>query len=563
MSIKLVKEEIGRFISGTESEIFCISGKWGVGKTYSWNYFLKSAKDAERIGLKRYAYVSLFGLKSLNELKYALYEATKPVEKIGEDPEWEDFELKNTGETFLRRTRLVISRLSQLPIVQGYIGLTESILFYFVGKQLICIDDLERAGNGLDVMDVFGLISFLKEQRHCKVVLLLNKDEIDKEQRAVFDKQFEKVIDEDLQFSPTPQEAADIVFPQPEGIKKDLHRHCLTLGVINIRVIKKIEKIAFRLEEILKDKYADLLYQAIHSSTLFAWSKYQKDKEPPPFDFLTNISRLLGLFLDKEKATADDQRWKALMAEYKFGNVDDFDLVIYDAVQSGIFDKDVLLAAAEKQRQGVTKNKQEQVIHDTWDLYHGSFDDNESGVMDQIFKVSLENIKVISPSNLEGTISTLKEFDRKKEAAELIKKYIDERGSEKELFDLKNDHFSRNIKDPDILREFGKKRAEFVDNRNPADVLETMVMNRGWSLEDEELIDKLSTDDFYKIFKGEKGDRMHRVIRGALQLNRKESDASKELGSISERAVKALEKIAGESRLNARRVAAQGIKLKD
>lgn len=558
-----MRAEIERFLSGTDPEVLCISGKWGVGKTYSWNYFLKSAKDGKKIDLKHYAYVSLFGLKNLNDLKYALFEATRPTEKIGETFEWGDLNSESFITTLERPVRAVLAHVSKMSRLQNVIGATESILFSSVKNQLICIDDLERAGSGLDVLDVFGLISFLKEQRGCKVVLLLNKEEIEEKQRAVFDKQFEKVVDAHFQFEPTPEEAAEIVFPSPEGIREDLHHHCVTLGIVNIRVIKKIEKICARLEEILKDKYPHLLHQAIHSATLFAWSKYQKDNVPPSFEFLRDVSRLHGLLRDKEKASEDDRKWKELMAEYKFANVDDFDLSIRVIVESGLPDKDALLEAAEKQNKGVTKAKQEQLIHDTWDLYHGSFDHNENEVMDKIFKVSLANLKVISPSNLNATVCTLKDFGRKENAAELIKKYIEERPDEKNLYDLKGSAFGSDVQDPDILQAFEKKLAGFVDDRNPVDVLEAMVRNRGWNLEDVELLDKLSTEDFYKIFKTEKGDRLHIVIKGALQQKSKESVESKENGSIAERAKKALEKIARETRLNAKRVAAQGIKLPD
>ena len=183
-SLKLVRAEIDRFLTGTDSEVLCVSGKWGVGKTYSWNFFLSEAKNAQRIGLKRYAYVSLFGLKTLDELKYALYEATKPIERIGEDFQWDDLGPKEVRNTFEGPVRRIISRLSKVPLIQNYIGVTESILFYFVGKQLICIDDLERAGSGLDMIDVFGLVSFLKEQRGCRIVLLLNQEEIEPKQKG-------------------------------------------------------------------------------------------------------------------------------------------------------------------------------------------------------------------------------------------------------------------------------------------------------------------------------------------------------------------------------------------
>lgn len=564
MSIKLVREEIGRFLEGTEPEVLCISGEWGVGKTYSWNYFLEVAQKEKKVGWQHYAYVSLFGMKSLNDLKYSLFEATKPTERIGEKLDsWDDVKTeKRILSTFQRPARVLGNYLSRIPFLQNFIGTTENILFLTVRKQLICIDDLERAGSGLDVMDVFGLVSFLKEQRGCSVVLLLNKEKMDKEQKDIFDKQFEKVVDTHLLFDPNPAEAAGIVFPSPEGIQKQLHQQCITLGIKNIRVIKKIEKISTRLEEILSKKYPELVHQAVHSATLFAWSKYQKDEEPPPFEFLTDVSRVHGLFRDKDKTPESDRKWQTLMVDYKFQSVDDFDFAIHKIVDTGLFDTEALLEAAEKQSQGVAKSKQEQVIHETWELYHGSFDDNEGEVMNAIFKVSSENLKVISPSNLDATVRTLKEFGREKEAAELLEKYMEERKDEKELFDLKRSAFGSDIRDPDVLKAFEKKITEFVDNRDPADVLEGMITNRGWNPEDVELIDTLSPDDFYKIFKKEQGNRLHRVVRAAFQLGaRDETEMTKKHGSIPERATKALKIIAGETKLNAKRVATQGIKL--
>src|SRR5690348_13788658 len=179
MNAKQLSLELSRFLRTEDPEVLCISGKWGVGKTYTWNHYLKNAKENRRIKLKRYAYVSLFGLKTLNDFKYALYEATKPVGDIGEELQWDDFnpentsnlDLKNIRDKFERPVRRIFSFLTNIPLLQNYIGISDSILFYTVRNQLICIDDLERAGSGLDVLDVFGLVSFLKEERKCRVVL--------------------------------------------------------------------------------------------------------------------------------------------------------------------------------------------------------------------------------------------------------------------------------------------------------------------------------------------------------------------------------------------------------
>ena len=56
----------------------------GVGKTYLWNSLV--AKTKATIGLKKYSYVSLFGLQSLNELKYSIFENTLDTKSIGLEP---------------------------------------------------------------------------------------------------------------------------------------------------------------------------------------------------------------------------------------------------------------------------------------------------------------------------------------------------------------------------------------------------------------------------------------------------------------------------------------------
>jgi hypothetical protein len=60
---------------------------------------------------------------------------------------------------------------------------------------IVCIDDLERAGDGLNVKDVLGLATALRIEKKCKVVLLSNDNELEGQQKTDFEKQLEKVVD--------------------------------------------------------------------------------------------------------------------------------------------------------------------------------------------------------------------------------------------------------------------------------------------------------------------------------------------------------------------------------
>lgn len=78
------EQQIRRFLKSNNPEVIAIKGAWGVGKTYAWKAILKSARDDNAIHLKKYAYVSLFSITSLEELRRAIFESVIDTELIGD-----------------------------------------------------------------------------------------------------------------------------------------------------------------------------------------------------------------------------------------------------------------------------------------------------------------------------------------------------------------------------------------------------------------------------------------------------------------------------------------------
>lgn len=558
MSIKYVREEINRFLSSTKPEVLCVKGKWGIGKTYAWNFYLKEISDQGKLGLNKYAYVSLFGLKSLDDLKYSLFESTTGIEQLESGPNINS--LKKSLKWLKGNYKKPINFVVNIPFINQYIGGSERTLFFAVRNQIVCIDDLERSGADLNIKDVFGLVSYLKEQRGCKVVLLLNDEELSDTNKEDFKKQLEKVTDTVLNFNPSPKESVDIAFPDPKGIEILIYKNCLLLGITNIRVIKKIQRDCERLQELLGKKYPDLIKQAVHTATLFGWVKHQP-QEAPTIDFLQDISRIHGLG-DNKNASEREKTWQGLLKVYEFSNTDEFDLVILEGLQLGYFDTEKLYKVAEKSNSQIQKANQENSFNKAWDAYHDSFDDNEKAVMKGLYDSAIENSNIISPINLDSTVILLKEFGMEKQAKSLIAHYVKVRADEKELFDTRRSSVFGELKDPDLARAFKEKLASFRDKRDPGTVLSDIVTNHGWNPEDLQMISRLTEDDFYKLFKKSKGINMHRIVRGALQFKTIAS-ASEEMILISDRATAALVKIASESQLNARRVRTHGVTVND
>ena len=91
MSIKLLAAELSRFLGSAEPEVLCITGKWGVGKTYAWNYYLKQAQESHNEKLAKYSYIALFGRNSLDDVRTAIVENTVNSRAAGEKPDLKSF----------------------------------------------------------------------------------------------------------------------------------------------------------------------------------------------------------------------------------------------------------------------------------------------------------------------------------------------------------------------------------------------------------------------------------------------------------------------------------------
>ena len=141
------------------------------------------------------------------------------------------------------------------------------IWFFSVSSTIVCLDDIERRGTSLSFRDVFGLTLTLKEQKNCKVVLILNSQSAieDADERKAFDVFLEKVVDVRLAFAPSTQECVSIALVPDTPAIKQLAENCVALGISNIRVIRKIDRLGARLAPLLEKYDANVPTQAVQS----------------------------------------------------------------------------------------------------------------------------------------------------------------------------------------------------------------------------------------------------------------------------------------------------------
>ena len=555
MSIKLIKQQINRFLSSQTPEVISIKGAWGVGKTYAWNTYLVEAKNRNRLAPEKYAYVSLFGINSLAELKFAIFENLIERKTIGRKPSLATFQrnLNELSRLLGGRRLLPGSRVN----LERFGFMIEALAFLSLDKTLICIDDFERKGNDVETRDILGLITQLKEQKKCKIVLILNDENLDDEASVDYVKLREKVIDTELRFAPTAEDCVEIALGTGK-VAALLREPIVRLGINNIRVIKKIESLAALLALALKNYDDAVLKQAMKTLTLLTWCFYSQSSDAPNYNFV--VSRTSSFDdLNEELLSTQQLHWCAILRQYDNFSMDEFDRRIARLVENGYLNEADIQAQAAIVQQKIDAAGSEHSFHEAWRRFYESFDDDSQEVIKCLSESFKDNARHISPANLDGTVRLLRHLGKNSVAGKLIDLYIDIRRDEASLFSQSLAAVPAEIRDTEVIEKFTRQLREMRAGQ-PLREICAKLAEGGGSEEEEERMSKAEVEEYVRLFKELKGPELTRYVDYCLAFGRRGSGtASQQI--ISEKATEALKIIGKESRLNASRVSRFGIRV--
>lgn len=184
---KKLSKIIGENSKNKKGCAIAITGEWGIGKTHFWNLFKKNYfKDETR----KISYVSLFGIESLDALKYEIGIQSHSSDDTEKEQE-SNSKFKNFFTSALKHIKVPELESGGFALSIGR-ELITGVIGSMVKDTIICIDDLERKSDKLDLKDVMGLINQLKLEKNCQVIVILHQDKADDE----FQEYKEKVFDD-------------------------------------------------------------------------------------------------------------------------------------------------------------------------------------------------------------------------------------------------------------------------------------------------------------------------------------------------------------------------------
>jgi len=228
----LINEDDGFLLNpDNNGKTIMLSGAWGSGKTHFWQNEVSPKLKEKQTNI----YVSLYGKESIDEIRFdILKEAYNSQVK----------------ENFISKSASLLSRIApsfgEKSLTDGFEKLNKEAK----GKKateilqlgsVICLDDFERKSKKVDLNDLFGFISQLAIDMHCKIVIILNSDVFDGEEANVFKNVKEKTVNKFFYFEPTIEDlfysiANDEKYNPLDNYKKEILKVIEETEEINARI---------------------------------------------------------------------------------------------------------------------------------------------------------------------------------------------------------------------------------------------------------------------------------------------------------------------------------------
>lgn len=217
----------------SNGKVIMLSGKWGSGKTHFWQNKIQTVLNGNEKEKKiPNNYISLYGKTTIEEIRNEVFLKifeSMDIFKIDD----KSFGLaKNTANLVADITKTVSVfgfNLDLSKIVDKSFEKLEKVREEKTEKKteeilnrgaVICFDDFERKSKDIDLNDLFGFITHLAIEFKCKVVIILNDDVFEGEEKDVFSRVKEKSVSKFLKYEPSIKELFETIFENDEKYRK-------------------------------------------------------------------------------------------------------------------------------------------------------------------------------------------------------------------------------------------------------------------------------------------------------------------------------------------------------
>jgi len=570
--VQIIKKSLGIFFE-SDMKVAVMKGKWGVGKTYFWNEYIKDFIKSSQCKQVAYSYISLFGKASLKDVKQSIFHSSKIIKSESVVDNSFDISFAEESKIFNRlpwirdavggtkRKAPLLSWLTKFlkdaPFLKQYATLIASMEYGMVSNYVVCIDDIERKSETLTVKEIMGLVDELAQRKSCKVILIFNEKSLDSDKdRDDFNKYREKVVDIELNYDPPYDENMQCVISSGSVYYNKLLELTKELNIKNIRVIKKIKWVIDEFWEIIEGQEQRLIDEWLTHVVLFCWSYYKSD-DALPFEFIQDQlhgNSWISILSDEEKEEDDNtKRYKSIATNLSLGSAI-YDEEIIEILNHGFSDKEMFREKISKLSKDIESDITRESLSKAWDIYSQSFRDNLDEFKSELRSIIKNDIEKINLNDFSSTIDVLEEYGE--DVTEYIEEYVKAHEDILKKVDPRDSWGMGRIKHAGLVDKINNLR-EQSKNMTIDEVALKIAVNSGWNPEDIEFLGSMSADDYFKWMIGATDDIVKKIRGGLLTFRNLQASNEEDrikYGRITKNVVEALKRVAATNDLNRKRV---------
>ena len=551
MSLEKTRVQLIELLGNTDIKVIALSGKWGTGKTHLWGEIRGASCDDK---VKNSLYVSLFGLSSVDQIKRKLMEVAIPgAEEHGGVVEAAKNMVKVGLKAFAEHYKALaavndLNLLLMAPVV--------------LREKLIVIDDIERKHEKLGIDELLGFIDEYSKQFGVRFLLLLNDDKLSvkDEQENLWVTFREKVIDQEIKLATTPEEAFGIAIDTwPSKFELALRRAVMACGISNIRIIGKIVKAT---NQILAGRELSDAIQArcVPSIVFFSAIYYRGIKDGPDFQFALNVANPDWIrFGRKENAVKTEQekredRWRMLMSELGIHGCDDFEKVLVEYLESGLFEVEQVQAiieryVAEGQAMEARQKARAFITKVMWD-HHAS----EADLIAEASRIPTVAAQ-LDPYLATELYEMLIELEGGKAlGAELIQAWIVAFQAKGGKAPNDENPFGNPLH-PDIKSAFDAANAHAQSQATVVEACHHIIEQSGWGTMQEVVMRRSTAGDFEAVIREMNVEELPKFMRRMIQMRLQRGTFDPHFGSATEHFMEACRAIANDKSPESARLA--------
>jgi hypothetical protein len=428
-----------------------------------------------------------------------------------------------------------------------YLGNLASILPSFeellIKDYLVCFDDLERRNRSLDLEQFFGLVSVLKEQNNCRVVIVCNEEELLPRDRSVLAKYREKIIDRQLTYEPHFEENFRLIFVDGDETIREVFQ---ALQLNNIRVFQQASWCLRYFEPHLVGCRDVFVQQFRQQCAKLACVHYAFSKQLT-FEQVQSESWLLAGWEGRTEIQTESSR---LIEQLEFSPSDADELIIA-YLRNGYCDLAALKDVVTRLNENFKQREADAAIHAVWALIYDNFRADLGTVEDATSKCIEQFRGYLRIDSLKYLLAFLCEIDPKFDKASLLEELALEAVHTTD-FEVLQQIKAAGISDA-VKLAVEKRGKELVPKRTIGDLIAALSYPNGWNPQDFAELDRYSDNELRDWFLVSDGSRL--LGDTAIVVIRARTSAPEKGGcALATKLRRVIETLAARSKLDAFRV---------